>query len=122
MKSKNTKLVSLLLCCIMICMIFTGCSGNNGSKKVKVKTLTSEISLTKVDFYDFYNGKFVSNYSSGYCTVLSNSLNSKEVWFVDSAGITRTICTDKELAKKPKNVKVYTNSGKTKYDTYNCEY
>lgn len=122
MKIKKIKIVSMILCCVIMCMCFSGCGAKSGSsKKIKVNVIQSEIELINVSYYDFYNCEFVPNYS-GECTVISNSLNSTEVWFEDEEGILRVACFDKTLSGKPKTVRIYKNYGKTSYDTYNCSY
>lgn len=111
----------MFLCCLIMCVCFSGCGGKSGSKKITVNTLNSTMKLTKVNYYDFYNWQSVSNYS-GNCAVWSNTLNSTEVWFTDEKGNLRVACLDKALSGTPSSVKVYTNSSMTTYDTYNCSY
>lgn len=122
MKIKKTKIISTILCCVIMCMCFSGCGAKSGSsKKITVNTINSTMKLTKVTYYDFYNWQSVPSYT-GNCTVLSNTFNSTEVWFVDASGYTRVACLDKALSGTPSSVKVYTNSSKTTYDTYKCSY
>lgn len=121
---KKMKKFLVLFCCLAMCLLVVGCQGSSGSSKknVKFNLLTSEIKLTKVTYYDFYNEKKVSNYSGNWDSVISESLNSTEIWFLDKDGETRAICTNKVLSSKPDSIRVYTNASKSKYDTYSCEY
>lgn len=118
---KSKKKVVFVVVFAMLMMSFCACGGSSGSKKITVDVLLETMKLTNVSYYDFGSQTLISG-QSGKCTVLSNSLNSTEVWFIDADGYTRTACFDTALANKPKEVKVYTNSSKSTYDTYKCTY
>lgn len=121
MKFKKFKIIPVLFVCVMLCICLVGCGGSNSSKKINVNTLASTMTLTKVSYYDFYNDVYVQSYS-GKCSVISNTLTSTEIWFIDANGNTRVACVNTALSQKPSTVKVYTNSQKTTYDTYTCTY
>lgn len=118
---KKVKKILALCCCLVMCVLVVGCQGKSGSKKIAVNLAKSEITLTKVSYYDFFENENVYSYT-GKCYVISGSLNSTEIWFMDTNGETRVMCVDKKLSNKPSTVKVYKNKGKTSYDTYECTY
>lgn len=119
MKCKKTLLI--ILSCVALGSCFTGCGGNSGDKSIQINQLTAQMTLTKVNFYDFFNYTLVSNYS-GTSYVPSNGLNSRVITFADSSDITRTVHVSTPLSNKPATVDVYTNYEETTYDTYTCTY
>ena len=122
MKIKKIKIVSMILCCVIMCMCFSGCGAKSGSsKKIKVNVYKSTVELTNVTYYDFYNYKLISS-CDGEFDVISNSLNSTEVWLSDKSGNVSVVCLDKALSGTPKTVRIYKNSSMTSYDTYDCSY
>lgn len=121
MKSKKTKIVSLIFCCMIFCMCFVGCGASSGSKKISVNVLASTMKFTNVSYYDFYNRTSVTS-QNGNCIIISNTINGKEIMFEDPKGVTRVACVNTPLIKKPKKVRVYINTYKTEYDEYKCTY
>lgn len=119
MKYKKTLLI--ILSCIALGSCFTGCGGNSGDKSIQINQLTAQMTLTKVNFYDFYYNTLISNYS-GTSYVPSNGLNSREITFIDVSNFTRSVHVSTPLSNKPATVDVYTNYEETTYDTYTCTY
>ncbi|MCM1101127.1 MAG: hypothetical protein NC398_07055 [Acetatifactor muris] len=121
MKSKKAKILSVLFLCVMFCLCFTGCSGESDGKTITTNAMNSTMTLSGVNYYDFYSDIYVGNYS-GTCSVMSNTLNSTEIWFTDAQSVTRVACVNTPLSQRPATVNVYTNSAKSTYDTYTCKY
>lgn len=120
MRNKTRKLV-ILLCCIICCLGLMGCEGTSGNKSVIVNQFRSEVILSHVNFYDFFNSVSVSDYS-GTCYVPIGKFDSTEIVLLDATGVTRIACVSKSLLDRPATVDVYTNAEKTTYDTYTCTY
>ena len=118
---KKTKIITVVLMIAVFMFCMTGCEGTSGSKSIKINSAKSQMTLTNVNFYDFFNYKLVSGYS-GTSYVPSNGSTSTAITFVDKNGTTRTACVNTPLVNKPASVKVYINSSKTKFDTYDCKY
>lgn len=118
---KKSKFIALFLCCMLLCLCLSGCGGDNSKSYIQYDTGKSTMTLNKVTYYDFYSERLISNYS-GKCTVISNSLNSTEVTFVDSNKKTRVACFNKALSTKPSSVRIYKNYLETTYETYKCKY
>lgn len=118
---KRTKRLVTLLCLIIACFGLVGCGASSGSKSIGVNGLTGEVTLTNVNFYDFLNNQYFSSYS-GKVAVPSGGLKHKQIPIIDGNGIARQINVNTPLSKSPKEVKVYTNSSMTSYDTYTCSY
>lgn len=115
------KIVSMVIAASTMCLALTGCGGENGKKYIKTNSLTGSITFSKVNFYDFFNEKRITNYSNGGYA-FSDSIKSTEIWFTDNSGTVRVICVDKALTKKPAKAKVYQNHKKSSYETYDCIY
>lgn len=106
---------------MLLVIILTGCNGKSDDKSVKVNSLKNSVTLCNVNFYDFYSLKKYNNYS-GIFSAVGGTLASKSITCMDKKGKVRIICVSKELTKKPKNVRIYINRAKTKYNTYKCVY
>lgn len=120
MRKKIKKLV-IFLSCVISCLGLMGCGGTSGNKSIAIDKIRSEMTLNHVNYYDFYNLQYVSDYS-GTSYVPSNGLDSTEIIFLDATGTTRAVCINKSFKYKPATVDVYTNAEKTTYDTYTCTY
>lgn len=118
---KRTKKLVIFLCCVISCLGLMGCGATSGNKSIKINLLKSEMTLSHVNYYDFFNMEYVSDYS-GTSYVPSNGLNSTEIIFLDASNTTRAVCVSEALKNKPATVDVYTNADKTTYDTYTCTY
>lgn len=118
---KHKKILLVLLSCMAFGACFTGCGASSGDKSIQINQLSAQMTLTGVNFYDFFNYMLVSNYS-GTSYVPSNGLNSREITFADKSDITRSVHVSTPLSNKPATVDVYTNYEETTYDTYTCTY
>ena len=112
--------------CVIIAMMYmlgvTGCSKQATAKSANGSEITanlakSQVSFTNVNFYDFYNDYLVNNFNKKNLYVLSNSLNSTEVWIADTS-CNRVMCVSKKLSSRPSSFVLYTNCNKTQGDTY----
>ena len=121
---KKKRIVTLMLCCLMLCFCLTGCGAksSDGSKSIKVNIMNSKMTLKNVSYYDYLNNVKVNNYTGKDCAIMSNSYTTTEIIFYDRQGNLRVACVDKPFSNYPKKVKLYTNKKKTAYDMYEIEY
>ena len=117
--SRGKKALTVCLCIIGVAFTITGCGASSNGKNIIVNTMYGSVTLSKVNFYDFYNSRKFTNYS-GTLHALSGSLNSTSITLLDSRGTTRVVCVNKKLSSRPSSVLVYTNRAKSTYDTYSC--
>ena len=121
MRKKRIKKLVISLCCVISCLGLMGCGASSGNKSIAINSLKAEMTLTHVNYYDFFNEQYVSDYS-GTSYVPSSGLSSTTILFLDVTNTTRTVCVNTPLQNKPATVNVYTNYAKTTYDTYVCTY
>ena len=118
---KRMRKFLVLICCIAMCALVVGCSGESGGRSIGVNLLKGKIYMEDVTYYDFFNKYEVKEYT-GECTSLSGKLGSTTIWVYDEEGITRTMQVDKALSDKPKSIKLYKSKDKKLFDTYRCRY
>ena len=91
--------------CVIIAMMYmlgvTGCSKQATAKSANGSEITANLAKSQVSFTN----------------VLSNSLNSTEVWIADTS-CNRVMCVSKKLSSRPSSFVLYTNCNKTQGDTY----
>ena len=129
---KMKKVMALVVAVVMM-FVCTGCPGGNSSSEpdgdykgkfnsntVQVFLLQQDLKLKNVSFYNFGEDSDHPQrlYTlSGTYKIMSNSATSKECFFQDKYGY-YVVASDKALASKPDEVRIYTNVGKTGYNTY----
>ena len=111
----------MFLCIVLVCSVLSGCGASSGNKKISVSVnfFNQSISTTKVNFYDFYHQNLIKNFS-GKMYIISGFYTKSITCTYGNT--TRVICMNNSLGNKPKNLKIYTNKGKTKGDNYTCKY
>ena len=107
---------------MMFMFVMTWCSKQATAKTANCSEITanfakSQVSFSNVKFYDFYNDYLVTNFNKKNLLVLSNTVNSTEVW-IDDTSCNRVMCVSKKLSSRPNSFVLYTNYDKTQGDTY----